>query len=1683
MKRILFFFLLASLSTLSRAYDVEIDGIYYNLKEETKTAEVTYGNVNWYQMENNSYSGSVNIPSSITHEGKEYAVTSIGKQAFCYCDNLTSVTIPSSVTNIGNNVFYECDNLTFVEIPSSVTSIGSGAFAGCLSLTSIEIPNNVTSIESATFSGCHALSSVTIGNGVGLIREHAFMNCNSLTSISLPTSVEYINYEAFVGCHALIYVELPKNLKRLHPGAFDGCENLTTIISRIEDPFEIEGKSSSSPVFKEYVYLNATLYVPKGTSEKYKATEGWKDFENIKEGLPLPDILPESATDLSIYRWVLLDEADETKPSYMPQRFYEQLSALNGERCALLMPSDEALKSYVDAASLDNTTNKMMVSLTWKDADFPIRTENYRYDPVTGSVGSRITGALASLSQSATVDYLTMMLESHTILPTRPEDAGKGLNSGNRYFQTMDGSVIKIQRNVNGDLIGVQGAFQMQNEKAGLETFNQCVVEKTWHNGIFDLYQIEQPVIHSPHSVQWVLKGNETDCPFAAFYNLTLADKECLTACGFTNVEELLPYISSLEDRLNYTNDAPFTLFVPTNEAIEQEIAKGLPTWESIRAHIGDHTTSDANGNIVWDSEESRLSVAKECLTLINFIKAHVMMGVEIADQLPFTRTHASALTNKTGEAAQLEVSSEGNEQMKVSDGEHVRTVLTNKNIFTVDKVRNYPPGPISSTSARVLSYHPGVIHQIDGVLSYDKGEIETLLPEDLKPQTVIAINEENFPDEVFRAWLMDQEYGKDGVLTNEEIQSITKINVSNLEIMSLEGIKLFTALTELDVSGCKELTELYCSDSPLTLLNVSDCWKLKILDCNNCQLKDLRISENTKLQELYCERNQLEDLILLRTWNLTTIDCSYNRIKSLDLSGTRALNIRCNDNLLEHLILPERRMSGNIYIYRNRLNGPQMDEVIKNLGKVTPRNPQKIYAITKEGLEYNFCTTEQIETARDKGWIICYEDGEEYEGIGSGQDIAINEQNFPDEFFRNYVKWTIDLGEDGFLSSKDIEVAKIIEFDVVPIDNSLNSYSDRIPIKTLKGVEFLTELEELRCPNCELKELYVSTLTKLKSLDCRDNEIQTLDLSQNKALEILICDANRIQTLDFSRNKALETLSCGNNELTSLDFSQNTELREVSCQMNQLDTLDVSILSNLQELSCSDCGLKELDLAKNTLLKTLYCKNNSLQSLDLSQNQALTSLWCSENQLRTLDLRQSRGLKYLGCNDNWLKEILLPDDISFEYDCLIYNNRLSGDALDEFISKLHQFPSYTFKTHVIRIASDKDERERNYATASQVEAAKARGWTLLYSNGTEYIGEEPTIDYSYRPVVEEGKTWMVGWYEAGETPSESDPSQIMYHYIQGDTIIAGQQCKQLWWSWDNGYEEQARKRIGAIYEKNRQVFIIFGDGIASYLLYDFYTPSGIQIDYTSYIGGSMGSSSAPWTMIRYNAICTIGKKTICESDTYKGVSTEILPPEGQDFSATWMQGVGYIGSFNKNFDNENKAHWELMSCTVGDEVLYYDASLMPKALEAKKKRLDFTHVIKAQPKAPQQGTGQEGTETLKGEYSPAELFVHLNGLAGTYSITLTDEAGKAVYAKEVLTDNVLALSTDLLTYEPGTYTLTVENEYEKFVTILNLTTDIASTPAPTQNKGALYDLSGRRLERTPQKGIYIQNGVKVLVK
>ena len=59
-----------------------------------------------------------------------------------------------------------------------------------------------------------------------------------------------------------------------------------------------------------------------------------------------------------------------------------------------------------------------------------------------------------------------------------------------------------------------------------------------------------------------------------------------------------------------------------------------------------------------------------------------------------------------------------------------------------------------------------------------------------------VKINEKNFPDANFRSWILEQEYGQDGVLTVDEIATVTEIIVLNKQISDLKGIEYFTALT-----------------------------------------------------------------------------------------------------------------------------------------------------------------------------------------------------------------------------------------------------------------------------------------------------------------------------------------------------------------------------------------------------------------------------------------------------------------------------------------------------------------------------------------------------------------------------------------------------------------------------------------------------------------------------------------------------------------------------------------------------------------------------------------------------------------------------------------------------------------------------------------------------------------------
>ena len=321
------------LPLVASAHDIEVqnaDGvtIYYNYINNGTELEVTFRGSK-YDSYSGEYQGNVAIPEEVTYMNRTRKVTSIGDYAFYNCYRLTSVTIPNSVTSIGNQAFDHCSGLTSVTIGSGVTSIGNSAFYGCSGLTSVTIPNSVTSIRDYAFMYCSGLTSVTIPNSVTSIGNRAFYYCSGLTSVTIPNSVTSIGAEAFYGCSGLTSVTIPNSVTSIGNSAFLGCSGLTsvtipnsvtsigyaafygcsgltsvtigsgvtsigsqafdgvdipTVISLIENPFKITGKTSDSRTFSKNTFLNATLYVPKGTIDKYKATDGWKDFVFIEEG-------------------------------------------------------------------------------------------------------------------------------------------------------------------------------------------------------------------------------------------------------------------------------------------------------------------------------------------------------------------------------------------------------------------------------------------------------------------------------------------------------------------------------------------------------------------------------------------------------------------------------------------------------------------------------------------------------------------------------------------------------------------------------------------------------------------------------------------------------------------------------------------------------------------------------------------------------------------------------------------------------------------------------------------------------------------------------------------------------------------------------------------------------------------------------------------------------------------------------------------------------------------------------------------------------------------------------------------------------------------------------------------------------------------------------------------------------
>lgn len=280
MKKFLLTIILSLFISTIFAYDIQIDGIFYNLNNSNKTATVTNaGNMSGYeQLE-------IIIPEKIIHLNIEYIVNTIGERAFAGCFTFTSIKIPYTISKIEISAFRNCGHLEKIIVDPNnkyYTSINGALYNKNITTLikspmrkrSISIPNTVTMIGREAFESS-SITSISIPNSVKYIEYKAFTWCMGLSSITIPNSVEYIGNEAFNNCRKLRIIEIGNSIKELGDKAFGGCENIISINILSKIPPIIDAETLND------IMKNTEIQVPKEAIKYYKNAKYWNTFTNF----------------------------------------------------------------------------------------------------------------------------------------------------------------------------------------------------------------------------------------------------------------------------------------------------------------------------------------------------------------------------------------------------------------------------------------------------------------------------------------------------------------------------------------------------------------------------------------------------------------------------------------------------------------------------------------------------------------------------------------------------------------------------------------------------------------------------------------------------------------------------------------------------------------------------------------------------------------------------------------------------------------------------------------------------------------------------------------------------------------------------------------------------------------------------------------------------------------------------------------------------------------------------------------------------------------------------------------------------------------------------------------------------------------------------------------------------------
>ncbi len=475
----------------------------------------------------------------------------------------------------------------------------------------------------------------------------------------------------------------------------------------------------------------------------------------------------------------------------------------------------------------------------------------------------------------------------------------------------------------------------------------------------------------------------------------------------------------------------------------------------------------------------------------------------------------------------------------------------------------------------------------------------------------------------------------------------LTHMNLGILTGLNLEEVNCSNNnITKIVMDSVGELVKFDCSNNDLMTLDVSQCFKLEELNCSGNQLMELNVKNQTNLTLLDCHHNELTELDVSQNQNLASLTCDGNQLTTLDLSKNTSLShLSCAENRLacvdfSHMVGSAINAGGNRH----------------PIAVLTDRT---FDLNTLPGFDVSKATNWNGGSVPGSGTILTVEDGKnevsyQYD-CGKGvkptfifeTSLPINEKNFPDPNFRNYIQ-TYKAGGRNVLTVE--EQRKVDTIDVKGWN-----------ISNLKGIEAFPNLTELDCGNNSIQNLDLRQNPKLRKLICNKNQLTHLNLSKNPDIYYLNCSENQLEQLDVSHLKELVLLNCSHNDLAQLDVKNSIFLETLNCSANQLTELDADVKhkTRLVSVECQNNQLTTLILGENKLLKKLNCANNQLTQLNLNNMNALKDLNCFNNQLTVLDVSDSPELTKLWLGNNHLTSLNLDNNLNLNF---TYTDIYSGE-------------------------------------------------------------------------------------------------------------------------------------------------------------------------------------------------------------------------------------------------------------------------------------------------------------------------------------------------------------------------------------------------------------------------------------